>query len=78
MVLDFEGIIDARGLQALQQCSDSLRLPSRRGAAVRFWAALDHRLATQVLREMLAGDRGRALRLLEEFCVAIGSKPDRR
>ena len=76
MLQDFEGIIDASGLCTLHQDGGSLRLhvPESNREHIPFWAALAHRFAAAILREMVAGNRGRALRMLEECAHCIGSK----
>lgn len=75
MLQTFQGIIDAHGLCTLQQDEGALRLQvSETSQGVPFWAVLDHRAATRILRELLAGNRSRALRMLEERAVSLGSK----
>jgi hypothetical protein len=75
MLQTFQGIIDARGLCTLQQDEGALRLQvSDASQGVPFWAVLDHRVASGILRELLAGNHSRALRLLEERAISLGSK----
>lgn len=77
MLKSFEGIIDNCGLRSFQQAGGSLRLPPLDGGqdAVPFWANLDERFATAVLKELVAGNRRRALSLLEENAVSLGTIP---
>lgn len=75
MLQAFEGIIDASGLCSLQQ--DGTKAVSRPlcgGNQVPIWEVLDTSAATQVLRELIAGNRRRALTLLETAAVSLGSK----
>jgi len=74
MLQAYEGIIDASGLCTLHQDGGSLRLPESNREGIPFWAVLDHRSAATILQEMIAGNRGRALRMLEECAHCIGSK----
>ena len=72
----FEGIIDASGLCSLRQDNrgDYRSNVSCSSMCVQFWAVLDTQCATQILRELLAGNRRRALALLEETATTLGSK----
>ena len=76
MLQAFEGIIDAGGLCSLRQDngSDYRSNVSCSSERVQFWAVLDTQNATQILRELLAGNRRRALALLEETATTLGSK----
>jgi hypothetical protein len=80
MLQAFAGIIDANGLRSLRQDNGRIH-PGRadtEAASVPFWAILDTNDATRVLRELLSGNRRRALRLLEEASVSLGSDPRHR
>lgn len=75
MLQSFEGIIDATGLCSLRQ--DGGRAPFAVDAnrdQVSFWAVVDTHSASQVLRELIAGNRRRALVMLEASAVSLGSK----
>lgn len=75
MLQAFEGIIDVTGLRSLRQ--DSNRrcvLSCNESDAVPFWAVLESKVATQIIREILSGNRLRALRLLESSAVSLGSE----
>lgn len=75
MLQSFEGIIDATGLCSLRQ--DGSRAPFAVDAKrnqVPFWAVVDTLSASQVLRELIAGNRRRALAILEASAVSLGSK----
>lgn len=78
MLRSFEGHIDASGLCSLRQNDgDSGPLLSAnlgRTPAVPFWAVIDTADATNIIRELLSGNRRRALVLLEEAAVTLGSK----
>lgn len=75
MLQAFEGIIDASGLCSLRQDgsrSSFAAIPQR--SQIPFWAVIDSHSATQVLKELIAGNRRRALSLLEASAVSLGSK----
>lgn len=76
MIQAFEGIIDGSGLCTLHQDGGSLRLHSAdaKGERIPFWAVMDHRCAATIVREIFSGNRARALRLLEESALSLGSK----
>lgn len=75
MLQAFEGIIDATGLRSLRQDSNCRRVSScNESDAVPFWAVLESKVATQIIREILSGNRLRALRLLESSAVSLGSE----
>lgn len=80
MLQAFAGIIDASGLRSLQQDNGRIQPDSNESgtASVPFWAILDTNDATRVLKELLSGNRRRALRLLEEASVSLGSNPRHR
>lgn len=77
MLQAFAGIIDVNGLRSLRQDNGHTRPGSADSEAtsIPFWAILDTNDATRVLKELLLGDRRRALRLLEEASVSLGSDP---
>ena len=72
MLREFHGIIDATGLCSLGQSARSGRTHE---ACLPFWAVLDECSASDILHELLAGRRERALKLLEEFAVSLGTEP---
>lgn len=74
MLREFHGTINASGLCSLGQ---SVPAESLNANAFPIWAILDDCAATQVIRELVSGNRIRALRLLEEFALSLGSEPNR-
>lgn len=78
MLQAFEGLIDANGLRSLRQGGGPARLDvDSTSEAVPFWAVLDTQAASQVLKELLAGNRRFALSLLEATAKSLGSIPPR-
>lgn len=78
MLKDFQGIIDSQGLRTFRQSASSITgeaAVASTGARVPFWAVIEEHAATSILREMMLGSRQRALRLLEEAAISIGSEP---
>ena len=78
MLKDFQGIIDSQGLRTFRQSASSITGEAdiaSTDARVPFWAVVEERAATGILREMMLGSRQRALRLLEEAAVSIGCEP---
>ena len=75
MLREFQGIIDWNGLTRFDQRSEHLRVRGSElpPSAVPFWAVIEAQAATQILKELLLGHRQRALRLLEESAVSIGT-----
>jgi len=78
MLREFEGIINSTGLCHFQQTSD---LKKRQDLLVSpeehvvFWAVLEVQAASCIMRELISGSRDRALKLLEETAVSLGSQP---
>lgn len=76
MLYEFQGIIGRDGLRSFGQSAatqDSLAQISN-ATLVAFWAVVDSESATGILRELAYGSRRRALRLLEETAVSLGSR----
>lgn len=74
MLREFHGTINASGLCSLGQTVPTTQLCAN---ALPIWAVLDDCAATRVIRELVAGNRVRALRLLEEFAYSLGSEPNK-
>ena len=78
MLREFEGIINSTGLCHFQQTSD---LKEHQDSMVPleehvvFWAVLEVQAASCIMRELMSGSRDRALKLLEETAVSLGSQP---
>lgn len=77
MLIEFEGTIDAQGLRTFRRCSE-LKVPASRDQheqrqSLTFWAVLESQAATSILGELFSGNRRRALRLLEEEAVSLGT-----
>lgn len=81
MLCEFQGIIDQEGLARFEQRSDWTRLADNNEESlskrVPFWAVLDTEIATEILRELMQGSRKRALRILEESAVSLGTRTGR-
>ncbi len=80
MLIEFEGTIDAQGLRTFRKCSE-LQAPASRDLrdeqlSLAFWAVLESQAATSILGELFSGNRHRALRLLEEEAVSLGTVLD--
>lgn len=79
MLSEFRGIIDSEGLRSFRQCCDADGAPARADSTelpyphVPFWAVVETATATCIIRELLTGSRKRALRMLEESALTIGS-----
>jgi len=77
MLTEFEGTFNARGLCSFQESRDARSLPCQpaiQSGLVAFWAVLELTSAIDVLNELRTGGRRRALRLLEELAVSVGTQ----
>lgn len=78
MLIEYSGIIDSGGLRTFRRISNpAMRSDApehRRFSSVGFWAVLDAETAEQILRVLQSGSRIRAMRLLEESAISIGSQ----
>lgn len=73
MLQAFEGMIDATGLCSFRQDGSRARIIlSDNRNQIPFWAVVDIHSASDVLRELMAGNRRRALSMLEESAVSLG------
>ncbi len=76
MLTEFEGTINARGLCSFRESRESRSLsdlPAKQSGLVAFWAVLELTSAIDILNELKTGGRSRALRLLEEVAVSLGT-----
>jgi len=75
MLQNFTGIIDATGLCSLQQ--EGGFFPYVRGSdqdkRIPVWVVIEQKSATRVIRELMQGNRRRALTLLEELAHSLGT-----
>ena len=79
MLIEFKGAINSNGLCSFQQvCNDAERFdaPEAGQEQIQFWAVLEAEAATRVLRELIRGSRIRAMQLLDELAVSMGSQPN--
>jgi len=77
MLTEYEGTIDSTGICLFQQSpTTGDRLPKRTANLVPFWAILEADLASEIEREWRAGGRFRALQMLEELAVSLGTQWD--
>ncbi len=78
MLKEFEGIIDSQGLCVFRQPSVDATLAEQYRTNdrphVAFWAVLEMQAAANILQELTLGSRDRALRLLEELSVSLGTQ----
>lgn len=73
MLRSFTGTFDAGGIRSFQlelDCALDLETPA---AVVRFWAVLDLGDARLVQKAISAGDRTRALQLISDHSLSIGT-----
>ena len=75
MLREFQGIIDGNGLARFDHGSvhSFLSGPTAQQRRYPFWAIVDSQIASEILKELMFGSRQRALRMLEESAVCIGT-----
>jgi len=73
MIQSFTGTFDAHGVRSLRiEADDTPRgLPS--DASTHFWAVLDSRDVPLIHRAIVAGDRKRALKLISDHSLSMGT-----
>lgn len=80
MLTEYEGIIDAQGLRTFNKCTGGDMRLDRPGSKssileyIRFWAVIESQSAAWISEELDTGSRVRAMRMLEELAVSLGSK----
>ena len=73
MLQSFTGTFDAGGIRSFQLEQNHVPDPEVPRAAVRFWAVLDSCDAPLIQRAISAGDRTRALRLISDHSLSMGT-----
>lgn len=73
MLQSFTGTFDAGGLRSLQLERDQEDRTDPYGSLCRFWAVLESPVDPRIRAAYLAGDRTRALRLISDYAIALGT-----
>lgn len=75
MLTEFHGIADSNGLLDLRQFSSNRSLGEQRSESSRlhFWAVIEDTVVPSIVAELTGGSRKRAMELLEECAVSIGT-----